>query len=177
MSEELEFLRNHIRTVSDWPTPGVQFRDMTPLLREPRAFALTIDLFAARHRAAPPDVIAAVDARGFILGGALAHSLGRGFVPIRKAGKLPAATFAESYALEYGNATLEIHQDAIQKGQRVLLIDDLMATGGTLLAAQTLLKRVGAQVIEVDTLIDLPALGGADKLRATGVDVFALLVF
>ncbi len=177
MKDERLFLEQYVRAVQDWPTPGVVFRDITPLLSNAQAFALAIDLLAARHRLASPGVIAAVDARGFIFGGALAHALGCGFVPIRKAGKLPWATFSEAYSLEYGHATLEIHQDAIAKGERVVLVDDLLATGGTLLAAQKLLNNLGAEVLEINALIDLPELGGSDKLRAAGVPVFALMTF
>lgn len=174
-----QYLRNHIRTVSDWPAPGVQFRDITPLLQEAKVFRVLIDAFVHRYMTPElrPDVVAGLDARGFILGSVIAYELGVGFVPIRKKGKLPFSTIAETYELEYGSATVELHTDAVKSGQRVLLIDDLVATGGTMMAGKKLLEKLGAQVMEGAAIVNLPGLGGADKLRATGMALFTLLDF
>ena len=173
------FLKAHIRTVPDWPAPGVQFRDITPLLQDPKVFRVLIDAFVHRYmdRALRPDVVAGLDARGFIIGSVLAYELGVGFVPIRKKGKLPYTTVAETYELEYGSATVELHTDAVQPGDRVLLIDDLIATGGTMLAGKKLLEKLGAQVVEGAAIVDLPELGGTAKLRASGLSLFTLVDF
>jgi adenine phosphoribosyltransferase len=170
-------IRAHIRTVPDWPSPGVQFRDITPLLANPRVFRLLIDCFVHRYFDAKLDAVAGLDARGFIIGAVLAHELNVGFVPIRKKGKLPYTTVAETYELEYGSATVEMHTDAVAEGSRVLLIDDLIATGGTMLAGKRLLERLGATVIEGAAIVDLPELGGSAKLRATGLPLFTLVDF
>jgi adenine phosphoribosyltransferase len=172
-------VRQHIRTVPDWPAPGVAFRDITPLLQKPEVLRAVIGAFVRRYSqdALRPDVVAGLDARGFILGAVVAYELGVGFVPIRKKGKLPFTTVQETYALEYGNATVELHVDAVQKGQRVLLIDDLIATGGTMLAGKALLERVGASVVEGAAVINLADLHGAQKLLDAGLDVFALADF
>lgn len=174
-----EYLRAHIRTVPDWPAPGVQFRDITPLLQDPKVFRVLIDAFVHRYmdRALRPDVVAGLDARGFILGSVVAYELGLGFVPIRKKGKLPFTTVEETYELEYGSATVELHTDAVQPGERVLLIDDLIATGGTMMAGWKLLTKLGAQVIEGAAIVDLPELGGSARLRAAGLPLFTLLDF
>ena len=174
-----QFLKDHIRTVPDWPAPGVQFRDITPLLQDPRVFRVLIDAFVHRYMAPElrPDVVAGLDARGFILGSVVAYELGLGFVPIRKKGKLPFTTVEETYELEYGSATVELHTDAVKPGQRVLLIDDLIATGGTMLAGAKLLERLGATVMEGAAIVDLPELGGSAKLRATGLPQFTLVEF
>lgn len=171
------YLRDHIRTVPDWPAPGVQFRDITPLLQNPRVFRVLIDQFVHRYMAPElrPDVVAGIDARGFILGSVIAYELNVGFVPIRKKGKLPYATVEESYELEYGSATVEIHTDAVQHGHRVLLIDDLIATGGTMMAGKRLLEKLGAHVVEGAAIVDLPELGGSSALRATGLPLFTLV--
>jgi adenine phosphoribosyltransferase len=171
------YLRAHIRTVADWPSAGVQFRDITPLLQNPRVFRVLIDQFVHRYMdpALRPDLIAGIDARGFILGAVVAFELGIGFVPIRKKGKLPFTTVAESYELEYGSATVEIHTDALRHGQRVLLIDDLIATGGTMLAGKRLLERLGGEVLEGAAIVDLPELGGSRLLRASGLKLFTLV--
>ncbi len=171
------YIREHIRTVPDWPEPGVMFRDITPLLSNPRVFRVLIDQFVHRYFDAKPDVIAGLDARGFIIGSVVAYELGIGFVPIRKKGKLPFTTVAESYELEYGSATVELHTDAVKPGDRVLLIDDLVATGGTMMAGKKLLERLGAQVIEGAVIVDLPELGGSAKLRAAGLPLFTLVDF
>jgi adenine phosphoribosyltransferase len=172
-----------IRTVPDWPAPGVQFQDITPLLHNPEAFRAVMEAFVLRYSGGPgntlpkPDLVAGLDARGFILGAVLAYELGLGFVPIRKHGKLPFATLKETYALEYGSSTVELHVDAVQPGQRVVLMDDLIATGGTMLAGKLLLEKAGAQVIEGAAIINLPALGGAAKLNAAGLATFTLVDF
>ncbi len=173
------YLREHIRTVPDWPTPGVQFRDITPLLQDAKVFRVLIDAFVHRYMEAErrPDVVAGLDARGFILGAVVAYELGVGFVPIRKKGKLPFTTVEETYELEYGSATVELHTDAVKPGQRVLLIDDLIATGGTMMAGKKLLEKLGAEVMEGAVIVDLPELGGSDKLRATGLTLFTLVDF
>ena len=174
-----QFLKDHIRTVPDWPAPGVQFRDITPHPKDPRVFRVLIDAFVHRYMAPElrPDVVAGLDARGFILGSVVAYELGLGFVPIRKKGKLPFTTVEETYELEYGSATVELHTDAVKPGQRVLLIDDLIATGGTMLAGAKLLERLGATVMEGAAIVDLPELGGSAKLRAAGLPLFTLVEF
>jgi adenine phosphoribosyltransferase len=174
-----QYLKEHIRTVSDWPAPGVQFRDITPLLQDPKVFRVLIDAFVHRYMdpALRPSVVAALDARGFILGAVVAYELNVGFVPIRKKGKLPFDTIQETYELEYGSATVELHTDAVVPGDRVLLIDDLIATGGTMLAGKKLLEKLGAVVIEGAAIVDLPELGGSAKIRASGLSLFTLLDF
>ena len=174
-----DYLRRHIRTVPDWPAAGVQFRDITPLLQNPRVFRVLIDAFVHRYMAPGlrPDVVAGLDARGFILGSVVAYELGLGFVPIRKKGKLPFTTVEETYELEYGSATVELHTDAVKPGQRVLLIDDLIATGGTMMAGKKLLEKLGATVLEGAAIVDLPELGGSDRIRATGLKLFTLVSF
>lgn len=177
MESASEYLRRHVRTVPDWPQPGIQFRDITPLLANPRAFRLLIDQFVHRYFDARPSAIAGLDARGFVLGSVLAYELNVGFVPIRKQGKLPFDTVAETYALEYGQATVELHTDAVKPGDRVVLIDDLIATGGTMMAGKKLLERLGAKVIEGAAIVDLPALGGSARLTDAGLPLFTLLAF
>ena len=172
-----EYIRTHIRTVPDWPEPGVMFRDITPLLSNPRVFRVLIDQFVHRYFSPRPDAVAGLDARGFIIGSVLAYELGVGFVPIRKRGKLPFTTAAETYELEYGSATVEIHTDAVAPGQRVVLIDDLIATGGTMMAGRRLLERLGATVVEGAAIVDLPELGGSARLRAAGLPLFTLVAF
>jgi adenine phosphoribosyltransferase len=171
------FLKQQIRTVPNWPEPGVQFRDITPLLSNPRAFRVLIDQFVHRYFDVRPDAIAGLDARGFIIGSVLAYELNVGFVPIRKKGKLPFTTVQETYELEYGSATVEMHTDAVKAGDRVLLIDDLIATGGTMMAGKRLLERLGAEVIEGAAIVDLPELGGSKRLRDGGLKVFSLVAF
>lgn len=174
---DMDFLRRRIRTVPDWPEPGVQFRDITPLLQDPKAFRLLVDAFVLRYMDAGIDVVAGVDARGFILGSVVAHQLNRGFIPVRKKGKLPFTTVSEEYELEYGNATVELHTDAVKAGDRVLLIDDLIATGGTMMAAARLLQRLGAVVVEAAAIVDLPELGGSRLLRQSGLSIFTVCDF
>ncbi len=174
-----QYLRDHIRTIADWPAPGVQFRDITPLLQDPKVFRVLIDAFVHRYMdpALRPDVVAGLDARGFIIGAVLAYELNIGFVPIRKSGKLPFTTVAETYELEYGSATVELHTDAVKPADRVLLVDDLIATGGTMMAGKRLLERLGATVMEGAAIVALPELGGLDKLKASGLPLFTLLHF
>ena len=173
----VETIRAHIRTVPDWPAPGVQFRDITPLLSTPRVFRVLIDEFVHRYFDVQPDAIAGLDARGFIIGSVVAYELNIGFVPIRKKGKLPFTTVQESYELEYGSATVEMHTDAVKPGDRVVLIDDLIATGGTMMAGLRLLERLGATVIEGAAIVDLPELGGSARLRESGLELFTLVDF
>jgi len=171
------FLKDRIRTVPDWPQPGVMFRDITPLLQDPRTLRMTVDLFVIRYMRQPIDLVAGIDARGFILGAIVAHELNLGFVPVRKKGKLPFDTVAERYALEYGSAEVELHADACAPGDRVLLIDDLIATGGTMLAARRLVERLGGVVVEGAAIVDLPELGGSRRLRDAGLPLYTLMSF
>ncbi len=170
-------LQDAIRTIPDYPKPGVLFRDITTLLGDARAFAEAVDRLAEAFVGLHIDKVAGIEARGFILGGAVARALRAGFVPLRKKGKLPHHTHAVEYALEYGKDVIEMHVDAIEAGQRVLIIDDLIATGGTALAAVALLRQGGAVIVGAGFVIDLPDLGGADRLRAAGVPVTALVEF
>ena len=159
-----------IRNVPDFPQPGVQFKDITPVLGDARLFAGAIDLMASRHADAGIDACVGIDARGFIFAAAAAKQLGTGFVPVRKKGKLPWKTHEESYSLEYGEATVAIHQDALQPGARVLLLDDLLATGGTAAAAVSLLKKIGAEIVEIGFLIELSFLNGREKMNGAPIN-------
>jgi adenine phosphoribosyltransferase len=159
-------LSNYVRDIPDWPTPGVVFRDITPLLADAGAFARCVEGLAKVHGPdpdAPVDLVAGIEARGFILAAPVAHQLGTGFIPVRKHGKLPHETLSESYALEYGEAVLEIHADAIWPGARVLVVDDVLATGGTVAATAELVRRAGGEVVAVNVLIELEALGGRGR--------------
>jgi len=171
------YIRDRIRTVPDWPKPGVLFRDITPLLQDPRSFRVLIDLFVYRYMNQRLDLVAGIDARGFIVGSVIAHELNLGFVPIRKKGKLPFDTIAEQYSLEYGSDSVEMHADAVRPGQRVLLVDDLIATGGTMLAGMKLLQRLGANVVEAAAVIDLPKLGGSQAIRGSGLNLYTVCEF
>jgi adenine phosphoribosyltransferase len=177
MQTAAHYIRDHIRTVPDWPQPGVQFRDITPLLSNPRVFRVLIDLFVHRYFDARPTAVAGLDARGFIIGSVLAYELNVGFIPIRKKGKLPFTTVAETYELEYGSATVEMHTDAVAPGSRVVLVDDLVATGGTMMAGARLLQRLGAEVLECAAIVDLPELGGSAKVREQGLKLHTLVDF
>lgn len=170
-------LIDHIRTIPDYPKPGIQFRDITTLLADPIAYRETIDQLAAPYQNARIDRVVGIEARGFILGGALADRLHAGFVPVRKKGKLPHETVRVAYALEYGIDEIEVHRDAVAPGERVLLVDDLIATGGTALAALELLRAIGAEVVAAAFVIDLPDLGGAARLRGLGLPVQTLVAF
>ena len=167
----------YIRAIPDYPRPGVIFRDVTTLLRDATAFRRAVDAMVAPWKDARIDRVAGIEARGFILGGALAHQLGAGFVPLRKRGKLPHATVRVAYSLEYGVDEMEMHTDAIQPGERILLVDDLIATGGTAAAAVQLIRSQGGQVLGATFVIDLPELGGAQRLRDLEVPVSALVAF
>ena len=170
-------LKTLIRTIPDFPQPGILFRDITTLIGDGAGFAASVRHLAERAQAAGAEAIAGMEARGFIFGAAVAAQLGRGFVPVRKPGKLPVPVLAIDYALEYGTDTLEIDPDAIAEGERVVMIDDLIATGGTALAAAQLLRRAGAALGHALFVIDLPDLGGADKLRSADIAVSALMDF
>ena len=170
-------LKDIIRNIPDYPKPGIMFRDITTLMGDARAFRRAIDELVQPWAGTKIDKVAGIEARGFILGGAVAHQLSAGFVPIRKKGKLPHATVSIAYSLEYGIDEMEMHQDAVQPGERVILVDDLIATGGTATAAAQLLRRIGAEVVAACFVIDLPDLGGADKLRAMDVPVRTLVEF
>ncbi|MCZ8184666.1 MAG: adenine phosphoribosyltransferase [Beijerinckiaceae bacterium] len=173
----MDFLRNTIRTIPDYPKPGIQFRDISTLLGNPRAFRRAVDELVQPYAGARVDKVAGIEARGFILGGAVAHQLSCGFVPIRKKGKLPHRTVSISYALEYGTDEMEIHLDAVAPGEKVILVDDLIATGGTATAAVQLLQKIGAKVEAACFVIDLPELGGRAKIEALGVPVRTLVAF
>lgn len=170
-------IRDVIRAIPDHPKPGIMFRDITTLLGDARAFRRTVDELVQPYAGVRIDKVAAIEARGFILGGAVAHQLSTGFLPVRKKGKLPWKTRQQEYALEYGFDAMEVHEDAAKPGEQVLLIDDLIATGGTALAAVQLISSLGAKVIGASFVIDLPELGGAARLRAQGVPVQALCTF
>ena len=170
-------IRSLVRTIPHYPKAGVQFRDITTLLKDPVGFRLVIDELARHYAGQAIDRIAGVEARGFIIGAALAYKLGKGFVPIRKQGKLPAQTVGHDYQLEYGADRVEIHTDAIQAGEQVLLVDDLIATGGTAEAATALIAKLGGQVAGCAFVIDLPDLGGSARLRQLGFAVHSLCEF
>ena len=163
-----------IRTVPDYPKPGIQFRDITTLLKDPTGFAAAIDALVARYRTTPISKIVAIESRGFLFGAPLAVALGLGFVPARKPGKLPGKTTGHDYTLEYGVDRIEIHDDAITAGDNILIVDDLLATGGTAHAAVSLVQKMGGRVVECAFLVDLPDLGGRARLEALGLPVFAL---
>ena len=172
-----EDLKSAIRTIPDYPKPGIEFRDITTLLGNPRAFRRAIDELVQPWAGTKMDKVAGMEARGFILGGAVAHQLSAGFAPIRKKGKLPFTTVSIAYSLEYGVDEMEMHQDAVHPGERVILVDDLIATGGTAEGAVRLLKQIGAEVVAACFVIDLPELGGAQKIRDMGVPVRTLVSF
>ena len=161
---KIENIKAAIRDIPDFPKPGIIFKDITPILADKDLFRAAVDIFVERHQAKPPAKVAAVDARGFIFGAAVAYRLGAGFVPIRKKGKLPYETHEATYDLEYGTATIAVHIDAFKKGERVLLVDDLLATGGTAAAAAALIEKAGGKLVEMDFLIELAFLNGRQKL-------------
>lgn len=170
-------IKSKIRTVPHFPKQGIMFRDITTLLKDAQGFRKVIDEFVQRYTGVPIDVVVGLDARGFIFGGAIAHQLGKGFVPVRKAGKLPAETVSHEYALEYGTDKVEIHCDAIKPGDKVLVIDDLIATAGTCLAAVNLVKKLGGEIVECAFIIELTDLKGREKLEKEGCKVFSLVQF
>jgi adenine phosphoribosyltransferase len=177
-SPELDFdLRSSIRTIPDYPKPGILFRDITTLLGDARAFRHAVDALVQPWAGRKIDKVAGMEARGFILGGAVAHQVSAGFIPIRKKGKLPHKRVSIAYSLEYGLDEMEMHEDAVTKGEKVILVDDLIATGGTAEGAVKLLKQQGADVLAACFIIDLPDLGGAAKIRALGVPVRTLISF
>src|SRR5271165_3703597 len=170
-------LKEAVRTIPDYPKPGILFRDITTLLADARAFRRAVDELVNPWAGSKIDKVAGMEARGFILGGAVAHQLSAGFVPIRKKGKLPHTTVRIAYSLEYGLDEMEMHEDAVEKGERVILVDDLIATGGTAEGAVKLLRQIGAEVLAACFIIDLPELGGADKIRRLDVPVRTLISF
>lgn len=171
----LEQIKKAIRDIPDFPKPGIVFKDITPVLRDPQLFRESVRLFVDRQRGRSIQRIAAIEARGFLFGAAIAHELGIGLVPIRKKGKLPYRAAEKTYELEYGTATIEVHRDAFEPGESVLIVDDLLATGGTALAAAQLVEELGARVIEIDFLIDLSFLDG--RARLAPYPIFAPIVF
>ena len=168
-------IRNAIRDIPDFPKKGIVFKDITPLIQDKELFREVIDMFAARYRDKKIDLIACIDARGFIFGGALAYKLGVGLVPVRKGGKLPHRTRTATYELEYGTDMVEIHEDAVMPGHRILLVDDLLATGGTAGAAACLIKEAGGDLVEIAFLIELEFLHGKDKLK--NYNIFSMIKF
>jgi adenine phosphoribosyltransferase len=170
-------LKSAIRTIANYPKPGIMFRDITTLLGNARAFRRAVDELVQPWAGSKIDKVAGIEARGFILGGAVAHQVSAGFIPIRKKGKLPHTTVRIAYSLEYGLDEMEMHEDALAPGERVVLVDDLIATGGTAEGAVKLLKQMGAEVLAACFIVDLPELGGADKLRKLGVPVRTLVAF
>ena len=177
MAANHKTVRDYIRTIADFPHEGIMFRDVTTLFADPRGMRMAVDQLLHPYSGQPIDVVAGLEARGFILGGAIAHQLGTGFVPIRKKGKLPGAVISESYTLEYGEAVMEVHDDALAEGARVLLVDDLLATGGTAAAGIRLIERLGGRVVGCAFVIDLPDIGGRAKLEGMGHEVHALCAF
>ncbi len=173
----MKTVKDYIRTIVDFPHEGIMFRDVTTLFADPRGFRMTIDQMLHPFAGENIDKVVGLEARGFIIGGAIAHQLTLGFVPIRKKGKLPGATISEAYQLEYGEAVMEIHDDAIQPGERVLVVDDLLATGGTAAAGIRLIERLGGEIVGCAFIIDLPELGGRKVLEDMGMDVHVLCEF
>ncbi|SIS99456.1 adenine phosphoribosyltransferase [Roseivivax lentus] len=170
-------VEDYIRTIADFPHEGIMFRDVTTLFADPRGFRMAIDQLLHPYAGVRFDKVVGLEARGFILGGAVAHQLSAGFVPIRKKGKLPGRVISESYTLEYGEAVVEVHDDALQAGEKVLVVDDLLATGGTAEAGIKLCERLGAEVIGCAFIVDLPDLGGRAKLESLGMEVHALCAY
>jgi adenine phosphoribosyltransferase len=170
-------LKSRIRTIPDFPKPGIQFRDITTLLRDPFGFRKLVDDLVQPFAGKRVDAVAGIEARGFIIGGAVAHQLSTGFIPVRKKGKLPWDTIGQDYELEYGTDRVEIHRDAVGEGETVLIVDDLLATGGTALATLDLLRQAGADIVGCSFVVDLPGLGGRKRLEEQGVSVLTLVEF
>ena len=170
-------IEDYIRTIADFPHEGIMFRDVTTLFADPRGFRMAIDQMLHPYAGTRIDKVVGLEARGFILGGAIAHQLSVGFVPVRKKGKLPGRTISQDYKLEYGEAIVEVHDDAIAAGERVLVVDDLLATGGTAEAGIKLIERLGGEIVSTAFIIDLPDLGGRARLEALGMEVHALCAF
>jgi len=170
-------IKSRIRSIPGYPKPGIVFRDITTLLQDPIGFRITVERLVERFQRQRIDKVAGIEARGFILGGAVAHQLSAGFIPVRKKGKLPWQTIGQDYALEYGNDRIEIHTDAILEGEHILLVDDLIATGGTAAAAIDLVRKTGGKIVGAAFVIDLPELGGRSKIEGMGIDVTTLCEF
>lgn len=170
-------IEDYIRAIPDFPKPGILFRDITTLLKEPRGMRMVVDQIVHAWAGKQIDKVAGIEARGFILGGAIAHQLSAGFVAIRKSGKLPSATISEAYQLEYGSEVLEIHTDAVVAHEKILVVDDLLATGGTVGASMRLLERLGAIIVGCSFIVNLPDLGGQKKLAAEGIEMHSLCEF
>ena len=175
-TEKAEWLKSKIRDIPDFPKPGIVFKDLTTLLKDNEAFGYVIDVFAEQFSQDKPHYIAGIEARGFILGPAIAHKLKIGFIPVRKPGKLPHKVISETYQLEYGTDQLQVHEDCVSKGDRVVLIDDLLATGGTAAAAYSLMKRVGAEVTSIGFVVELSFLNGRSKIP-NNADIFSIISF
>ena len=173
----MKTVKDYIRTIVDFPHEGIMFRDVTTLFADPRGFRMAIDQMLHPYAGMQIDKVVGLEARGFILGGAIAHQLTVGFVPIRKKGKLPGAVISEAYTLEYGEAVMEMHDDAIKAGEKILVVDDLLATGGTAAAGIKLIERLGGEIISTSFIIDLPELGGRKVLEDMGMDVHVLCEF
>lgn len=173
----MKTVKDYIRTIVDFPHAGIMFRDVTTLFADPRGFRMCIDQMLHPYAGQPIDKVVGLEARGFILGGAIAHQLGTGFVPVRKKGKLPGTTISQDYKLEYGEAIVEIHDDAIEAGERILVVDDLLATGGTAEAGIKLIERLGGDIVGCSFIVDLPELGGRTKLQSMNMDVQVLCEF
>ncbi|WP_261844589.1 adenine phosphoribosyltransferase [Aliamphritea ceti] len=177
MSFDECYIKSVMRTIPDWPEEGIMFRDITPLFKDPKALRMISDAFIQRYIDSDITHIASIDARGFLIGSIMAYQLNIPLVLVRKKGKLPGATISQEYKLEYGSATVEMQADAVTKGDNVLIFDDLIATGGTVLAASTIIKELGASVAEVATLINLPDLQGSRKIQEAGIPVFSLMSY
>lgn len=173
----MKTVKDYIRTIPDFPHEGIMFRDVTTLFADPRGFRMAVDQMLHPYAGMQIDKVVGLEARGFILGGAIAHQLTVGFVPIRKKGKLPGAVISEAYTLEYGEAVMEMHDDAIKAGERILVVDDLLATGGTAAAGIKLIERLGGEIVSTSFIIDLPELGGRKVLEGMGMDVQVLCEF
>lgn len=173
----MKSVKDYIRTIVDFPHEGIMFRDVTTLFADPRGFRMCIDQMLHPYAGQPIDKVVGLEARGFILGGAIAHQLGTGFVPVRKKGKLPGTTISQDYKLEYGEAIVEIHDDAIEAGERILVVDDLLATGGTAEAGIKLIERLGGDIVGCSFIVDLPELGGREKLQSMNMDLQVLCEF
>ena len=175
--DDVEYIKSKIGTIPNFPKEGVMFRDITTLLKDSIGLKKTIDIFVERYKTANFDVVCGIESRGFVIGSAIAVILGKGFIPIRKKSKLPSKTVSMEYYLEYGKETIEIHEDAIDKGEKVLLVDDLIATGGTFEASVKLIEKVGGKIFECACVIDLPELKGSERIKELGYNVFSILEF